>query len=73
MDGVWTMKPCYSKELLYVIPEITCSDCNKILKSGNALYTIVIVWGSSKTVCKKCYDKYEVDESLHELSWKEEE
>lgn len=60
------MKKCYSKELAYIIPELSCSICGKILKAGDALYTVVITWGDGKTVCKKCYDEYEVDWSLHD-------
>lgn len=59
------MKKCYSKEIAYEIPQIVCEDCNKYLKPGDNLCTIVIEWGSGKTTCEKCYRKYEIDWSLH--------
>jgi len=67
------MKPCYSKELAYIIPNIHCSFCTKQLMPGNALYTVVITWGDGRTACKECYDEYKVDWSLHETDETDEE
>ena len=59
-------KKCYFKRLAYVIPELQCFFCNNIIKTGEALYTVVLTWGNGKSACKKCYDQFEIDWSMHE-------
>lgn len=66
-------KKCYSKELCYIVPEIKCSLCKSPIKIGEGLYIVVLKWGDGKHTCKKCYDEYEIDWSMHERETIEEE
>lgn len=59
------LKKCYSKRLDYIIPEIKCHFCKDTIKTGEGLYTVVLTWGDGKSACKKCYDKFEIDWSMH--------
>lgn len=56
---------CYEKELQYIIPQLKCSLCSKKLYPGDGLYSVVPTWGNGCSTCKECYDKYEIDWSLH--------
>jgi hypothetical protein len=66
-DLVGRDKPvkCYEKRFEYKIPEPSCEFCNDPILQGEGLYSVSLEWGNSKRACKKCYDKFEVDESLH--------
>lgn len=59
-------KKCYSKELSYVVPTIRCNFCNTHIKSGDKLYSVVLTWGNGKSACEECYNKYEIDWTIHE-------
>lgn len=59
-------KKCYAKEIEYVVPKLTCSMCGKHIKVGEELCTVVLEWGDGRTTCKKCYDEYEIDWSMHD-------
>ena len=54
---------CYDKHIDYILPQLVCSDCEKKLVPGDEVCTVVIKWGSSKTTCRQCYDKYEIEEN----------
>ena len=64
---------CYNKRLEYVVPTIRCDFCKTHIKSGDELYSVVLTWGNGKTSCKECYDKFEIDWSLHEIETSEDE
>lgn len=60
------MIKCYHKEFQYVIPKLTCNVCGVHLKTGDGLYSVSLKWGRSISTCKKCYDKFEIDWTMHE-------
>lgn len=55
------MKKCYSKDFHYIVPIITCKFCNKHIKPGEKLYSIILEWGDGRTACENCYNEYEID------------
>lgn len=59
------MKKCYFKDIKYVIPQLRCNFCDKIIKPGQGVYSIILTWGDGRTSCKECYDTYEIDWSMH--------
>lgn len=61
------MRKCYSKRLEYIIPMLSCDFCNRHLKTGDGLYSVVLTWGNGKTACEDCYNEFKVDWSLHQV------
>jgi DNA-directed RNA polymerase subunit M/transcription elongation factor TFIIS len=60
------MKKCYHKEYSHTIPALYCDMCKNRLYPGDSVYSVILTWGSGKYVCKKCYNEYEIDWSMHE-------
>ena len=60
------MKKCYSKRILYTIPQIKCSICDCDINKGEEVCIVAVTWGNGITTCRKCYNEFEIDWSLHE-------
>jgi hypothetical protein len=67
------MKKCYSKDIKYVVPEHKCQECGAIISAGEEICTVSLKWGSSFFTCRKCYDQYEINWSLHDDEFPDEE
>jgi len=67
------MEKCYDKHKEFVVPHIYCSFCTHWIRPGETLYMVVVKWGDGRSACKECYDKYEIDWSMHETKGDDDE
>lgn len=53
---------CYDKHTDYTIPILKCEFCKRLIKPGEMLCSVIVEWGSGKSACLECYEKFEVDD-----------